>query len=54
MTDQGLLLFGTGITFIFAAGVYLYVRARFESGPREARSEIEPAPSVLRDAQGET
>ncbi|HEY8156809.1 MAG TPA: hypothetical protein VII72_21950 [Myxococcota bacterium] len=54
MTDQGLLLFGVGVSFVFAAGVYLFLRERFESGPQEAPLPIERASAALRDARGET
>lgn len=54
MTDQGLLMFGIGITFIFAAGVYVYLGERFARGPQEAPRPTEPTRSDLRDARSET
>ncbi len=34
MSDQTLLLFGVGVTFIFVAGVYVFVGERYERLPQ--------------------
>ena len=54
MSDPTLLLLGIGVTFIFVAGVYVYVRERYDGAAREAPRPSEPAHGVLRDARSET
>jgi hypothetical protein len=54
VSDPTLLLFGVGVTFIFVAGVYVYVRERYERVPQGAQSPSERAQMALRDARSET
>jgi len=54
MSDPTLLLLGIGVTFIFVAGVYVYVRERYDGGARDALRPSEPGRVVLRDARSET
>lgn len=41
MNDQNLLVFGCVVTFIAAAGVYVFLKERFEHGLIDAQSEID-------------
>ena len=54
MSDQSLLMFGVGITFIVLAGVYVFFRERYERGPQEASRPIQLPRAELRDARSET
>jgi hypothetical protein len=54
MTDQGLLLFGTGVTFIVLAGVYVFLREGYERGPKQATHPIPIERRQLRDARRQT
>jgi len=54
MTDQGLLIFGTGVSFIVLAGVYVFLRERYEHGPKEAPRPIPVEHRELREARSET
>ena len=54
MSDQTLLLFGVGVTFVFMAGVYVFVRERYERVPQEAPRPSERTQTLLRDARSET
>lgn len=54
MSDQNLLMFGVGVTFIALAGVYVFFRERYERGPQEASRPIELPRSEMRDARSET
>jgi hypothetical protein len=54
MTDQTLLMFGGAVTFIFIAGVYVFVRQRYERASQEAQRAIDPMRAGLRDARSET
>jgi hypothetical protein len=54
MSDQTLLLFGVGVTFIFVAGVYVFVRERYERVPQGEPSPSERTQTALRDARSET
>ena len=52
MTDIDLLLFGCAITFIAAAGAYVYVRERFVySNPKEERRRPEQDTLALAKAR---
>jgi len=54
MTDQTLLMFGIGISFIVLAGVYVFFRESYERGPQEASRPIEVERHALRDARSGT
>ncbi len=54
MSDQTLLLFGVGVTFIFVAGVYVFVRERYERLPQGAPIPSERTQTALRDTRIET
>lgn len=48
MSDQTLLMCGVGVTFIFVAGVYVFVRERLERGPREAATAVDSTRAAAR------
>jgi len=54
MTDQTLLMFGIGISFIVLAGVYVFFREGYQRGPREGSCPIELQRPELRAARSET
>ncbi len=54
MSDQSLLMFGIGISFVALAGVYVYFRERFERGPKEGPRPIERTRPELREARSDT
>jgi hypothetical protein len=54
MTDQALLVFGVGVSFIVLAGMYVFLRERFERGPQEALRPSAQPQAELRDARSET
>jgi len=54
MTDQTLLMFGIGISFIVLAGVYVFFREGYERGSRQGSRPIELERPELRTARSET
>ena len=40
MSDGDLLVIGCAVSFIALAGAYVYIRERFEAGPRERRGVV--------------
>lgn len=54
MTDQTLLMFGIGISFIVLSGVYVFFRESYGRGPQESPRPIELERRELRDARSGT
>jgi hypothetical protein len=54
MTDQTLLIFGAGISFIVLAGAYVFFRERHESGPKQAPRRVPVERTPQRPLRGAT
>ena len=50
MSDLDLLVFGCGVSFIAVAGIYVFLRERYEGAVREEANPARSAPARVRRA----